>query len=59
VSEADQCVGGEGITKATTAGSDGSVGSGVLIAGGVALLAAAGFAGVVLMRRRSTVEDRE
>ncbi len=59
VAQADQCEGGAGVTTATKAGSDGSVGSGVLIAGGVALLAALGIGGVVLLRRRSTVEDRE
>jgi peptide/nickel transport system substrate-binding protein len=60
-SEADQCADEEGVTQASGASSDdgGGISTGVLVAGGVVLLVLLGVGGVVAMRRRGTVGDRE
>jgi peptide/nickel transport system substrate-binding protein len=57
--EADQCAGQQGVSQATKAAADNGVGSGVLIGGGVVLLALLGAGGFVMMRRRGTAGDRE
>ena len=59
VSEAADCAGQEGVTKATKAAADKGVGSGFLIGGGVVLLALLGVGGFVMARRRGTAGDRE
>jgi peptide/nickel transport system substrate-binding protein len=58
-SEADKCAGEEGVTQATDPGEDSSVSPGMLVAGGVGLLAVLAVGGVVLVRRRGSVGDRE
>jgi peptide/nickel transport system substrate-binding protein len=59
-SEADQCAGDEGTTQLSEeTGSEGGVSTGVLVGGGVALLALLAVGGVVAARRRGTVGDRE
>ncbi len=58
-SEADACAGEEGLTQASGPGADGSLGTGVIVGGGVVLLLLLGVGGVVAMRRRGTVADRE
>ena len=58
-SEADECAGEEGLTQASSPSDDEGVGSGVLIGGGVLLLVLLGVGAVVMVRRRSTVGDRE
>jgi peptide/nickel transport system substrate-binding protein len=58
-SEADACAGEEGLTQASAPGVEDGGGSTVLVAGGVALLVLLGVGGVVAMRRRGTVGDRE
>ncbi|MEZ5095261.1 MAG: ABC transporter substrate-binding protein [Nocardioides sp.] len=59
-SEADQCEGQAGVTQGSkeTAAS-GGIGTGVLVAGGVVAVTGLAAAGVVLMRRRGSVGDRE
>jgi len=57
--EAGDCGGQAGVTKATKAAADNNVGNGVLIGGGVALLALLGVGGLVLARRRGAAGDRE
>lgn len=57
--DAGDCGGREGVSQATEASEEDSIGAGVLIVGGVVLLAIAGVAGFVLMRRRGSAGDRE
>ncbi len=57
--EAGDCGGVEGATQAAAASDEDSGGNGVLIGLGIAVLAALGIGGVVMMRRRGTSEDRE
>ena len=58
-SEADACAGEQGVTQASDTVEDEGVGTGMLVVGGIGLLAVLVVAGVVLVRRRGTVEDRE
>jgi peptide/nickel transport system substrate-binding protein len=58
-SDAAQCEGEQGATQATKASADTGVGSGMLILGGVALVALLGAGGIVMMRRRGSAGDRE
>ena len=57
--ESGDCGGDESATQATSAGEDGAVGTGVLVGIGGAAVAAVLLAGVLVMRRRRTAEDRE
>jgi peptide/nickel transport system substrate-binding protein len=58
-SEADACAGEEGVTQASSPAQDDGVSTGVLVAGGVALLLLLAVGGVVAMRRRGSVGERE
>ena len=58
-SEADECAGEEGVTQASDSETESGLGTGVMVGGGVGLLAVLVIAGVVMVRRRSTVGDRE
>ncbi len=57
--EAGDCGGVEGVTEATEAGSDSGVSTGLLVGLGVAAGVIVIAGGVVMMRRRRTVGDRE
>ncbi|MFN8195132.1 MAG: ABC transporter substrate-binding protein [Nocardioidaceae bacterium] len=57
--QAGDCGGQEGVTQATTSSGSDGVGSGVLIGGGVVLLALLGAGGFAMARRRTTAGDRE
>jgi peptide/nickel transport system substrate-binding protein len=58
-SEADACAGQEGVTQASGSADEDEGGNTFLVVGGVAVLALLGVGGVVAMRRRRTVGDRE
>ena len=59
-SEADECAGEEGTTQLSQeAGGEGGVSTAFLVAGGVVLAGLLAVGGVVAMRRRGTVGDRE
>jgi peptide/nickel transport system substrate-binding protein len=57
-SEADECA-GEGLTEASSPTDEDAISPGLLIGGGVVLLLLLGVGAVVMVRRRSTVGDRE
>ncbi|MEZ5092496.1 ABC transporter substrate-binding protein [Nocardioides sp.] len=58
--EADQCEGEAGVTQASDATESSSgPGTGVLVGGGIAAVAALAAIGFVMARRRSTAGDRE
>ncbi|MCW2775675.1 MAG: transporter substrate-binding protein [Nocardioides sp.] len=57
--EAGDCGGDAGATKATSAGSDGSVSTEMMIGLGAAAVVVIGAGGILLMRRRATEADRE
>ncbi len=58
-SEADACAGEEGVTQASSPSDDDGVGSGFIVGGGLVVLLLLGIGGVVAMRRRGSVGDRE
>jgi len=60
-SEADQCADEAGVTQASspTGADEGGLGTPVIVGGAVVLLLLLGVGGVVAMRRRGTVGDRE
>ena len=58
-SEADECADEESATQATDSDGGDGMSTGVLVGGGIGLLAVLAAAGVVFARRRGSVEDRE
>jgi peptide/nickel transport system substrate-binding protein len=58
-SEADQCDVEGNEVEATEASTDGGVGTGFLVGAGVVVVGLLGIGGVVMMRRRSSVGERE
>jgi peptide/nickel transport system substrate-binding protein len=58
-SEAGDCGGDAGATKATSAAADNSVGTGTMIGIGAAVVVVLGAGGIFLLRRRATEADRE
>jgi peptide/nickel transport system substrate-binding protein len=58
-SEADQCDVEGNEVEATEASTDGGVGTGFFVGAGVVVVALLGIGGVVMMRRRSSVGERE